>query len=93
MRYTVRLNKKAINILTRSLDPKRRWEVIQEADKDSQRVRWVCENVRIGEKHAQEFFKMPLPPKTIWDWELNLTGTVARGQDDAIVINEVQKNG
>lgn len=90
MRYLVRLNKKAINPLTGKLNPKLRWEVVQKADKDSQKVTWHCEDVRIGNEPAYTFFKLPAPPKTIWDWELHYIGTVARGQDNAVVILGVE---
>jgi hypothetical protein len=93
VRYLIRLNKKAINPLTQKLNPQRRWEVIQKADKDSEQVTWHCSDVRIGERNAQEYFEMPPPPKTIWDWELHFVGTVARGQDNAVVILGVRENG
>lgn len=86
MRYIVRLNKKAVNPLTRQLDPKRLWEVEQLADKDSERVVWHAEAVRINEQKASDFFQTPVPPKTIWDWELHYKGYVARGQDNAVVV-------
>jgi hypothetical protein len=86
VRYIIRLNKRAINPLTQQLNPKRRWEVEQRADKDSEKVVWHCEDVRIGDTPVQALFKMPEPPKTVWDWELHFVGTVARGQDNFVVI-------
>ena len=85
MRYIIRLNKRAINPLTQQLNPKLRWEVEQRADKDSEKVVWHCEDVRIGDKPVQTFFQMP-PSGNIWDWEMYYVGTVARGQDNFIVI-------
>lgn len=84
MNYIVRLNPKALNPITRKVDPKHLWEVEQEASKDSEKVIWHCEDLRIGDRPIREFFVVP-PVGTIWELHYK-NATVARGQDNAIVI-------
>lgn len=84
MKYLVRLNRKAINMLTLKVNAKLLWEVEQAGTRDSEKVIWHCEDVRIDARPIRELFQMPVegdPP-----WQLECFGTCARGQDNAIVI-------
>lgn len=47
MKYIVRINLRAFNVLTMKMDPRLIWEVEQVASKDSGKVVWHCAHVRI----------------------------------------------
>ena len=86
MKYTIRLNPKAFNPLTRKVIESRLWEVEQCANKDSEKVIWHCAEVKIGTKPVREFYT--LPKKVEPPWEMTVFGICVRGQDDAMVIDE-----
>jgi hypothetical protein len=58
VKYIVRMNIRAFNPLTMKMDPKRIWEVEQCANKDSARVIWHCDHVRI--RHNQFGAETPI---------------------------------
>lgn len=84
MKYIVRLNPRAVDPLTRKVIPERLWEVEQCANKDSEKVRWHCAEVRIESKSICTMYK--LSESGAKPWEMEVFGTCVRGADDAIEI-------
>ena len=84
MKYIVRINPGAYNLLTKRIDAKRIWEVEQCANKDSERVIWHCADVRIDDKPIYQLFVRPKEGEK--PWQLECWGICARGQDNAIEI-------
>ena len=84
MKYIVRLNPRAVDPLTRKVIPERLWEVEQCANKDSEKVRWHCAEVRVDDKMIQTLFT--LPGKEEKPWEAEFFGICVRGQDNAVEI-------
>lgn len=84
MKYTVRLNPKAVNPLTHKIDVSRIWEVEQCADRDSERIKWHCAEVQINDMPINKFFYTTKPGEPAW--EFTTYGIAVRGQDNAIVI-------
>lgn len=86
MRYTVRLNPRAYNPITRRNEESRRWEVVQEEIKggtghDSESVIWHSAEVRVDGAPVQALFDAAKAPK-----ELKFHGVVFRAADNAIEI-------
>lgn len=79
MKYIIRPNPNAYNLITRKVDLSRFWEIEQCADPNSEKVIWHCATVRRGNEIVRD-----LPPDTV----LELYGIVVRGADDAIVVLE-----
>ena len=94
MKYLVRQNPKAVNVLTGKLDVSRQWEVEQAANKDSERVIWHCQDVMIGDKTLTEIISDRTVLRVGTDAavqqkvELVFYGIAIRGQNNAIVIDE-----
>ena len=96
MRYIIRLNPRAFNLLTRKVSADRLWE-IEQCEKrggdgriDSEAVIWHCADIRIDKKHIREFFKLPQPGEKPWQYEC--FGVCVRGQDNAIEIRTGASN-
>jgi len=83
MRYFVRLNPRAFNPLTKQVNESRMWEIEQCADKDSEKVIWHAQDVRVDKTPIRELFHL-VPDKP---WEGEYIGVCFRGQDNVIEIH------
>ena len=91
LRYIVRLNPKAYNILTKRIDAGRIWEVEQVGNKDSEKVIWHCSDVKIDEKPIQKLFPFPKPGEK--PVQMEFSGIAMRdGYHDAILISTIGRH-
>ena len=93
MRYTVRLNPRAYNPITRRNEESRRWEVVQEEIKggtghDSESVIWHCADVTVNGVPIQTVFGRERGCDGELPKELSFRGVAFRGADNAIAITE-----
>jgi len=86
MLYTVRLNPRAYNPITRRDDASRRWEVVQMANKDSEAAIWHCAEVRVDGVPVQNLFNDVVSAPETRPKELKFYGVVFRAADNAIEI-------
>ena len=84
MKYLVRLNPRAINPITRKIIASRLWEIEQCATKDSEKVIWHGQDVRIDATPIRELFTVPKEGEPPWQGEYY--GICVRGQDNAVEI-------
>jgi hypothetical protein len=84
VKYTLRLNPKAFNPITRKIIPERLWEVEQCATRDSDKVIWHCADIRVDGTPIRQMFS--LPAAGIAPWEHICFGICVRGYDDVIEL-------
>lgn len=84
MKYLIRINPKAYNPLTRKVNASRLWEIEQCANKDSERVIWHCEDIRVDQTPIREMYTIPKEGDQIWEREF--FGICVRGQDNVVEI-------
>lgn len=85
MKYLVRLNPKAFNPLTGKVIVSRLWEIEQCANKDSEKVIWHCADVRVNGVPICQIFTLPKDGEK--PFELEASGIIYRGQDNAVEIS------
>ena len=85
MKYLIRLNPQAFNPLTRKVIASRLWEIEQCANKDSEKVVWHCDDVRIDSTPIRELYFLPKPDEK--PWEIERFGICVRGQDNVVEIH------
>jgi len=85
MKYIVRINPKAYNVLLKRIIPAIIWEVEQVKTRDSEKVIWHCSNVKIDGVPITKIF--PLPKKGEPPTQMEFAGVCIRdGYEDAIQI-------
>jgi len=95
MKYLVRLNPKALNPLTKKVEPSRVWEIEQCADKDSEKYIWHCGAVTINAQPIHRYITALCEakgPDFILPKEFEFHGIATRGQDNSIVIHEGRRH-
>lgn len=84
MKYLIRLNPKAYNPITRKVNAARLWEIEQCANRDSERVIWHCEDIRIDQTPIRELYTISKEGEPVW--EKTFFGICVRGQDNVVEI-------
>lgn len=84
MRYTIRLNPRAFNPVTRKVNADRLWEIEQCANRDSEKVIWHCAEIRVDGVPMRTLYTLPTDGEK--PWEAEYYGVCVRGQDNAIEI-------